>query len=50
MLKELVDAILRVFFGHNAVDNVKDWKKSHEKAAKSRQEVNEIISNQKGTK
>ena len=47
MLKELFDAILRVFFGHNAVDNVTDWQKSHGKAVKSRKEVDDIISNHK---
>jgi len=44
MLKELIDAIMRVFFGHNAVDNAADWKKSHNKAVKSRREVKDIIS------
>lgn len=44
MLKELIDAIMRVFFGHNAVDNATDWKKSHDKAVESRKEVDNIIS------
>jgi len=47
MLKDLIDAILRVFFGHNAVDNVTDWKKSHDKAGESRKEVEEIIAEHK---
>jgi len=50
MLKELLDAILRVFFGHNAVDNVTDWKKHHDKAVKSRNEVNEIIAKHQNQK
>jgi len=44
MLKELIDAILRVFFGHRAVKNATDWKKSRDKADKSRQEIDDIIS------
>jgi len=44
MLKELIDAILRVFFGHNAVNNATDWKKSHDKSAASRKEIDDIIS------
>ena len=50
MLKEIFDAILRVFFGYNAIDNVTDWKKSHNKAAQSRKEVKEIISKHKSVK
>ena len=43
MVKELFDAIMRVIFGHNTVDNAKDWKQAHDKAAKSRAEVEQII-------
>ena len=43
MLKDLIDAIMRVFFGHNAVDNTKDWKKHHDKASASRKEVDAIL-------
>jgi hypothetical protein len=50
MLKELIDAIMRVFFGHNAVDNATDWKKSHDKATKSREEIEAIIANHKSSK
>lgn len=42
-LKELLDAILRVFFGHNAIDNVQDWKKAHDKANASRAEIEKTI-------
>jgi hypothetical protein len=50
MLKELLDAIARVFFGHNAVENAGDWKQSHDKAAESQKEVDEIIAEAKITK
>jgi hypothetical protein len=50
MFKELLDAILRVFFGHNAVDNTIDWKKSHDKARTSRKEVDDIISQHQNKK
>lgn len=50
MLKVLLDAILRVFFGHNAIDNAVDWKKSHNKAVKSRQEVEGIIARHQNKK
>ena len=43
MFKDLIDAILRVFFGHNAVDNTKDWKKHYDKASASRKEVDAIL-------
>jgi len=44
MLKELIDSIIRVFFGHRAVDNITDWKKAHDKSAASRQEIEDIVS------
>lgn len=50
MLKELLDAIARVFFGHNAVDNASDWKQSHDKAAESREEVERIITEAENNK
>ena len=50
MLKDLIDAILRVFFGHNAVDNATDWKKSHDKAAESRKEVDDILAKHQNSK
>jgi len=43
MLKELFDAIARILFGHNTVDNVIDLKQAHDKAATSRAEVEKII-------
>jgi hypothetical protein len=43
MLRDLIDAILRLVFGHNAVDNGKDWYQSHAKAKASRAEVDNII-------
>jgi len=47
MLKQLIDAIARVFFGHNFVDNTSEWKKAHDKASKSRKEAEDIISRSK---
>jgi hypothetical protein len=43
MLRDLLDTILRFVFGHNAVDNGKDWYQSHTKAKASRAEVDAII-------
>ncbi len=43
MLRDWFDAILRVVFGHNAVENTKDWYKAKQKADKSRAEVDRII-------
>lgn len=42
-MRDLLDAILRVVFGHNAVDNTSDWHKAHNKARESRAEVDKII-------
>lgn len=43
IFRELIDAILRVMFGHNAVDNVVDLKKAHDKTRSSQAEVEQII-------
>ncbi len=43
MLRDLFNAILRVVFGHNMVDNTKDWHEASQKANKSRAEVDTII-------
>lgn len=43
LIKEVFDAVLRVFFGHNLVDNTKDWKSAHDKSKASRAEVDKII-------
>lgn len=45
MLKDLFDAIVRLVFGTNTVDNAADWKRSHDKASASRTEVQQIIKN-----
>lgn len=42
-IKEIVDAVLRVVFGHNAIDNGSEWVKAHDKASTSRAEVDKII-------
>ena len=43
MLKQLIDAIARLYFGHNTVDNAKEWHAAHTKARQSRAEVERII-------
>lgn len=43
MLRDLIDAVIRILFGHNAVDNGKDWYQAHRKAKDSRSEVDAII-------
>jgi hypothetical protein len=43
MLRDLLDTILRLIFGHNTTDNAKDWYQSHTKANASRAEVDAII-------
>ncbi len=45
MLREIWDAIVRVVFGNNAIDNAKDWKQSHDKAEKSRQDLADTVKN-----
>ena len=39
----LIDAIMRVVFGHNAIDNVTDWHQVHKKAKASREDLNNTI-------
>lgn len=34
---------MRVAFGHNAVDNIKDWHDAHEKATLSRRELDAAV-------
>ena len=43
MLRDLLNTILRFVFGHNTVDNGKDWYRAHVKAKVSRAEVDAII-------
>lgn len=43
MLKELIDAVMRVVFGHNAVDNTSDWYKARQKSKVSRDELERVI-------
>ena len=43
VLRDLLNAILRVVFGHNLVENAKDWHKANKKASKSRAEIDTII-------
>lgn len=42
-VRELIDAIARIVFGHSAVDNAKDLKQAHDKANASREEVEKIL-------
>lgn len=42
-IKDLIDAILRVFFGHNMVDGTKDWHEAHRKASRSRSDIERTI-------
>lgn len=39
MLKELMSTIMRVVFGHNAVDNTSDWYVARQKTKQSRAEL-----------
>ena len=43
MFRDLVNAILKVIFGHNAVENTAEWKAAHDKANRSRADVNNIL-------
>ena len=43
MFRELLHAILNVFFGARTVDNAKDWHAAHTKAQASRSEIEQII-------
>ena len=47
MLRELLQAIFGVIFGHRTVDSAKDWHAAHTKARASRDEVEQIIAESK---
>lgn len=42
-LKELLDTLLRITFGHTTADNAEDWKEAHDKANASRADVEKIV-------
>jgi hypothetical protein len=43
MLRELLQSIMNIIFGHRTVDNAKDWHAARTKAQASRDEVEQII-------